>query len=142
VVDDEEWLWELVETLIRDWFKEVTLLKLRNRDEAWQELLRADPDLLITDMRNDNVPRQTENLGMGGFELLRLLAARRVKYPILAVSGCFSMSGLEGLAKQHAGPNLKVSYLTKPFTSDLFYQALLKCLGPSDNPQRRPSHSP
>lgn len=68
---------------------------------------------------------------MSGFDLLGLLAARQVKYPVLVISGCLSISGMEGLAKKCAGPNLNVSYLTKPLTSDLFYQGLSKCLGPS-----------
>ena len=134
-IDDEEWLQELVEPVIRNYFNGVSLLKFRNRDEAWQDLLKADPDLLITDLRNDNVPTLPrsikENLGMSGFEMLRLLAARQVKYPVLVVSGCLSVSGMEGLAKKCAGPNLNVSYLTKPFTTELFYQGLFKCLGPS-----------
>ena len=136
-IDDEEWLQEMIEPVIRNYFKEVSLLKFRNRDEAWQELLRTDPDLLITDLRNDNVPvlpgSKRENLGMSGFELLRLLAARRVKYPILVASGCLSISGQEGRAKKCAGPDLKVSYLTKPFTTELFYKGLFKCLGPSSH---------
>ena len=134
-IDDEECIQKIVEPVIRKYFNEVSLLKFRNRDEAWQELLRADPDLLITDLRNDNVPTfpgsTKENLGMSGFELLQLLAARQVKYPILVVSGCLSISGMEGIAKKCAGPNLNVSYLTKPFTAELFYQGLFKCLDPS-----------
>ena len=136
LVDDEEWYQAMVEPIIRDYFEELTLLKFRNRDEAWLELLKSDPDLLITDMRNDNIPSTSElkeSLGMSGFELLKLLAVRRVRYPILVVSGSFSMSGLEGLAKKCAGPNLNVTYLTKPFTKELFYQGLLKCLGSSFN---------
>ena len=136
LIDDEEWFQAMVETIIRDSFKELTLLKFRNRDEAWLEMLKSEPDLLITDMRNDNTPtffESKENLGMSGFDLLKLLADRQVKYPILAVSGCFSMSGLEGLAKKCAGSNLNVSYLTKPFTNELFHQALQKCLGSSFN---------
>jgi len=136
-IDDEEYIHKIVELGIRSYFSEVTLLKFRNRNEAWQELLRVDPNLLITDLRNDNVPTSPwamkENLGMSGFELLQLLAVRRVKYPILVVSGCLSISGMEGLAKKCAGPNLNVSYLTKPFTPDLFKKGLLKCLGPSSH---------
>ena len=136
-IDDEEWLQEMVELALRGYFKDFSLLKFRNRNDAWQELLRANPDLLITDLRNDNVPTlpgsTKEDLGMSGFDLLRLLAARQVKYPVLVISGCLSVSGMEGLAKKCAGSNLNVSYLTKPFTKELFYQGLFKCLGQSSN---------
>ena len=56
LVDDEEWFQEYAELLIRKYCNDVSLLKFRNRDEAWQEITRANPDLLITDLRNDNIP--------------------------------------------------------------------------------------
>ena len=133
LVDDEEVILELVEVLVRGWRKDFLLLKYQNRDEAWQELLRQDPDLLITDMRNDNVPGRTEDFGISGFELLTRLAKKQVKYPILAASGSFSISGCEALAKKSAGPDLNVAYLTKPYTLVLFYRALNKLIGPGDN---------
>jgi CheY-like chemotaxis protein len=126
-VDDEDWIHPLVEKLIREWCVNATLLKFTNRDEAWNELLKHDPDLLITDMKSDNIPGRTENFGINGFEMLRRLAARKVQYPILAVSGCFSVSGWEGYAKQCANQSLRVHYLTKPFDAALFHTALNKC---------------
>jgi CheY-like chemotaxis protein len=133
IVDDEDVILDLMETFVRDWCKEATILRYQNRDEAWQELQRRDPDLFITDMRSDNVPGRSGDYGMSGLELLKLLAERLVKYPILVASGSFSISGCEGLAKQCAGPHLNVSFLTKPFTRELFHQALRKCLGPGDH---------
>jgi CheY-like chemotaxis protein len=103
----------------------------QNRDTAWQELLRVAPDLLITDMRNDNVPGRTGDFGMSGFELLRLLRQKRAAYPILVTSGTFSISGFEGRAKQQAGLDLKIAFLTKPFTRELFCQALFGLFGPT-----------
>ena len=133
IVDDEEIILDLMETFVRDWSKEATILRYQNRDEAWRGILRRDPDLLITDMRNGNVPGRSGAYGMSGFELLKLLADRLVKYPVLAASGSFEKSECEALAKQCAGPHLNVSYLTKPFTKELFLQTLRKCLGPGDN---------
>jgi CheY-like chemotaxis protein len=72
VVDDEEFNLDLVETLVRGWNKEVTLLKFRNRDEAWQELLNGDPDLLITDMLNDNVRKRAGKIVKQERFILRL----------------------------------------------------------------------
>lgn len=115
--------------LLRESCPQADILKFQNRDHAWQELQRTDPDLLITDMRNDNVPGRREHFGMSGFELLGRLAKIQVRYPVLAVSGCFSLSGLEGMAKQCASNRLKVAYLTKPFTKELFLQGLNKLLG-------------
>lgn len=124
---------ELVEALVRDWCKDVMLLKFQNRDDAWQELLRTDPDLLITDVHNGNVPGRTEYFGISGFEMLTRLAKRKVKYPVLVVSGSFSVRGNEALAKKSAGPHLNVAYLTKPFAPELFFRALRNLIGPGDN---------
>jgi len=130
VVDDEETALILYATIVRRCFKNVILRTFQNRDEAWQELLRADPDLLITDMNNDNVPGRTQIFGMSGWKMLLLLAERRVKYPILVISGSFSMEGIESKARQFAGPDLNVSFLTKPFASEVLTHELIKHLGP------------
>jgi DNA-binding NtrC family response regulator len=118
-----------VDAALRESLTDYTLVKFLNRDEAWEELLREQPDLLITDMLSTNVPGRTEYFGMSGGELLQRLAERRVGYPILVVSGSFSISGWEAYAKQFARPHLNVSFLTKPYTMDLFQLAVRKCLG-------------
>jgi CheY-like chemotaxis protein len=138
LVDDEDWFTGMVERAIHHSFKNVIVHTFHNRDEAWQELLRADPDLVITDMNNDNLPfLHRPYLGMSGWEMLPLLAERKVKYPILVVSGSFLMEGVESKARECAGPDLNVSFLTKPFTLKQFNLELLKHLGPGDNPQRQ-----
>ena len=129
LVDDEEFTHEMVDLVLRESLTDYTLVKFLNRDEAWQELLREQPDLLITDMLSTNVPARTEHFGMSGGELLQRLAQHRVTFPILVVSGSFSVSGWEAYAKQCAGPHLNVSFLTKPYTVELFQLALRKCLG-------------
>jgi len=133
LVDDEEWFLDFAEMLIHKYYPEADLLKFTNRNEAWGELSGTEPDLLITDLLHENIPGRIEPAEgyarINGFEMLRLLAAKKVRYPILVISGCLSMSGMEGWAKQCAGPNLKTYYLTKPFTEDLFYMGLRKCLG-------------
>jgi DNA-binding NarL/FixJ family response regulator len=93
LVDDEDCYTEVVEMAIHQRFKNVIVHTFHNRDEAWQALLRSDPDLLITDMNNDNVPAQLRRpyMGMSGWKMLPLLAERKVKYPILVVSGSFLM---------------------------------------------------
>ena len=128
-VDDEPWFGEFGELLIARLFPEVMILAFRNRDTAWRELQRSDPDLLITDMNNDNVPGRTESFGMSGWELLPLLARRQVRYPILVVSGSFSMPGVESRARQCAGPELNASFLTKPFSEEHFRREVTRLLG-------------
>lgn len=136
-IDDEPWIGEMVEDLIHRQFSAVTILRFENRDAAWRELLRADPDLLITDMNSDNVPGRCEYLGMSGWEMLPLLAEREVRYPILVVSGSFLMPGVESRARKCAGPKLDVTLLTKPFSADFFRQELNRLLNGGDNGGRR-----
>jgi CheY-like chemotaxis protein len=78
LVDDQEFTHEMVDLVLRESLRHYTLVKFLNRDEAWQELQRQQPDLLITDMLSTNVPGRTEYLGMSGRELLRRLAEHRV----------------------------------------------------------------
>jgi len=137
LVDDEDWFTEMVEMMIRHSFKNVSVRTFNDGDQAWQELLRADPDLLITGMNNNNVPAQLHRpyMGISGWQMLPLLAERKVKYSILVVSGSFSMEGVESKARECAGSDLNVSFLTKPFTLEQFNLELLKHLGPGNNPQ-------
>src|SRR5437868_2547471 len=50
IVDDMEGPLRSTEMVIRSWFKNVTVLKSQNGDEALQELAREAPDLLVTDV--------------------------------------------------------------------------------------------
>lgn len=127
-IDDEDWLLEMMARTIRanQAFQNVTVQTFQNRDNAWAELLRKDPDLLITDLRSDNVPGRNEYFGMSGCEMLFLLAQKQVKYPILVFSGSLSIEEWEIKARQSAGSNLDVCFLKKPVTSEQFYSVLSK----------------
>jgi CheY-like chemotaxis protein len=115
----------------------VTILRFQHRDTAWQELLRVAPDLLITDMNNNNVPGCADYMGMSGWKMLPLLAKREVTYPILVMSGSFSMPGVESRARECAGPKLDATFLAKPFTTVFFKQELVRLLSPSGTAGRR-----
>lgn len=127
-IDDEPWFGELAEAIIKDTFGEVQLLRFQDSDTAWVELQRSDPDLLITDMNNTNVPGRNRYMGMGGWKLLPLLAEKKVKYPILVVSGSFSMPGVESRARKCAGRDLNISFMTKPFLIEFFKSEILRVL--------------
>jgi hypothetical protein len=90
-VDEEIEFSALVSSEIDRQFKNVIVVGFRNFDEAWEELQQADPDLLILDKN--------------GYELLRLLAQRKVKYPILVLSSSLTNEVFD----------LSVSFLKKPF---------------------------
>ncbi|HXT40598.1 MAG TPA: response regulator [Candidatus Angelobacter sp.] len=121
LVDDDRTLLEIVEAVIRRWLNEVTLRVFDNGEEAWRELLRAAPDLLITDM---NRP------GLNGWKMLPLLTERKAKYPILVTSGSKS----EELVLEYANKGLNVTFLPKPFAWRKFRQILSSKLGLGDQP--------
>jgi CheY-like chemotaxis protein len=70
VVDDEPSFLDLLEGVIRDCFKDAIVLKFDKGEQAWLELLRMPPDFLITDL-----------------EMIPLLAERKVKWPIMLLTG-------------------------------------------------------
>jgi TPR repeat protein len=115
VVDDEPMLLQLFEILILQCFKDATVLSFDNGDQAWQELLRKTPDLLVTDMNRG---------GLNGWKMLPLLAAKKVNFPILVASG----SATEKDVRQCAGSDLTFSFLAKPFSIEAFHHELLKYL--------------
>ena len=85
--------------------------KFTDGDEAWAELTKADPDILITDIAHP---------GLDGWEILKLLAAERVTYPILVVTGdCQSADFYKNVY-----PDLKLNMLGKPFRVESFYKHL------------------
>jgi hypothetical protein len=71
-IDDEPCFGELAELIIKHTFHEAVLITFQDSDKAWTELQRSDPDPLITDMNNTNVPGRNINIGMGGWRLLPL----------------------------------------------------------------------
>jgi FixJ family two-component response regulator len=78
--------------------------KFTDGDLAWAELSKADPDVFITDIAHP---------GSDGFELMTRLAAKKVKYPILVVTG-YNDPAFAVFCKRQC-PGLKVTVIIKPF---------------------------
>lgn len=94
--------------------------KFTDGDEAWSELTKMDPDALITDMVHP---------GLDGGEMLKLLAAEKVTYPILVVAG----DGESSDYYKNLHPNLKLSVLGRPFKVQSFHQLLSSLLPTCDH---------
>lgn len=129
MIDDEEWFLELCREAIQMWFSNLDLRAFQNRTLAWQHLQYVDPDLLLTDLNHDNVPGRENDLGFNGWHMLKLLRKRKVKYPILVVSGSLSNHGYKDSAREFAGPDLNLSFLVKPFTIEQLHAALFRHFG-------------
>ena len=80
--------------------------KFTDGDQAWEELSKADPDVFITDI---------SHLGSDGYELMKRLAAKKVTYPILVVTG-YTDPAFEIFCKKQY-PKLKVTVIFKPFVA-------------------------
>ena len=114
LVDFDNDFLEIVEAMILDKFKGITVQTFQNGNEAWQELQRADPDLLIT---TDVIP------GMRGEEIVRRVVEREATYPILVVS---AWEPTEQWVRGYAGEKTNISFLKKPFTAEQLYSELAK----------------
>jgi CheY-like chemotaxis protein len=111
VLDDEPNFLELYEVLIRSVYKDANVLKFANGDQALQELLRADLDLLIADIHH---------LGLPSREMLALLGRKKVVFPILVATG--DRTAKEALQCEEF--DLNVSYLSKPFDPEIVVEWL------------------
>ncbi|HEY5040556.1 MAG TPA: response regulator, partial [Verrucomicrobiae bacterium] len=87
--------------------------KFTDGDQAWKELSQADPDVFITDIAHP---------GSDGWELVKRLAAKKVTYPIVVVTG-YNDSAFEVFCKKQY-PKLKVTVIIKPFGADDFLKQL------------------
>ncbi len=126
MMDDLRSVLEMLESVIRIWFPDATILTFTDAELAYQELMREDPDLFTTDVCHPEPD---------GDELLRLLTARNVKYPIFVMSAWVKTK--EALRPGCIGPNLNVTLMPKPFPLDELYWQLLSNVGLSDWVQRQ-----
>ena len=124
---------QLMELLISDWFKDATILKFQSGEQAWQELERQDPDILITDMerRNDS---------MDGWAMIPLLVEKKVKYPVVVATALaeFSAENAHETTKaasaafhnllEHARRTLNITALAMPFENEELLKVLKACL--------------
>ena len=121
VFDDNEGPRKAYSMILRGCYDGVQILALEDSYAAWQELSRCDPDLFISDITH---------AGISCKEMLRRLAEKRIKYPILIISAVlefFDDDERRGWAR-----NLNVSFLAKPFRVGDFQSAVRTALqGPA-----------
>jgi CheY-like chemotaxis protein len=120
LLEDSQILAEIMKLFILGWFRSPKVIIHGNGDLAWADLVRQDPDLLITDRKHP---------GLDGDELVRRLAARQAKFPILMLSG-------DPNAIENPPPDLRLLFLPKPFNRDSLWVAVNDLAGPCDFPVR------
>jgi DNA-binding NarL/FixJ family response regulator len=114
---------ESYRVLLQSWYEGIVVVQCHTGDEAWEQLSRADPGLFITDLYHT---------GLSCREMLRLLAARQVKYPIFVISG-YESEEIKALVRQLMDRGLNVTFVAKPPTVVQLRSLLSKHLGPGDN---------
>jgi len=98
VVDEDSRFLELTQFIIRDWFKNVTLLTFQNSRDAIRELLQRPIDLLIA---NVNRPE------FFVWHVLPLLAGENTKYPLL-VRSLDGDTDMEEQLRARADPDVNI----------------------------------
>ena len=133
ILEDDQFLAHCYEMLLQRVSPHVQILSFTDGDKAWGELSKVDPDLFITDV---------EHPGRDVWEMLSLLTAEKVTYPILMVSGDF----VPRESYQHMYPALKLTTISKPFDVPVFIKLLTDLLKATDGymgitEQTRPNHT-
>jgi TPR repeat protein len=115
VVNDEEGPIESIKFILRKCFnKDTAVVTFDDSEKAWQELLRIDPDLLITD---DIMP------ALGGMEIVRRLADKRAAYPVILTTA-FERTELLMCVRDCASRGLNIKLLNAPWDLESFLKAV------------------
>ena len=113
VVDDEIWVRESLDSLIRSIGHEARLFA--SAEEFLNSAHRHKADCLILDVR---LP------GMSGLELHRHLLARNCKVPVIFITA----HAFDERSRSEAASGWTVAYLIKPFTEDELLGAVAAAL--------------
>ena len=103
----------LIKRILEKQFERVTILEFERGDEAWQELSRTTPDLLIT---------LDVMAGVMGEEIIRRLADKKATCPIIVLSGWGDSS--EPWVRDFSNQGLNISLLQIPFNQLTFLKAV------------------
>jgi DNA-binding response OmpR family regulator len=128
IIDDEDWLLEMMELAIRSEYKNIDLRTFQDSKKAWEELAQRDPDILITGA----------NMGeLSGEEIVRRLIEQKVVYPILVMSG---WAPAEKWVKSFANKKSNIRFLQKPFKIERLHAEISNLLGRDDKPTLNQQH--
>lgn len=120
MLDDERFVLDAVRMMLQFDLPNAEILTFTDVDAVLEELEREDPDLFTTDYAHPKIK---------GDELLRILAARKVNYPILMLSAYAEHIQAQGLLNEFANQSLRFSLISKPFLLEDLRQGMSKHLG-------------
>jgi two-component system response regulator FixJ len=112
VIDDDEAMRESLDYLLDA--ASLAVRTYESADEFVKNLQNLEPGCIVTDVR---MP------GMNGLELVRLLAERRIKHPVIVITGHGDIA--LAVEAMRAGA---VNFLEKPFEEETFLGAIRSAL--------------
>lgn len=118
ILDDQPCLHDVYRFGLERWYNQIEVVRCHGGDAAWEELSREEPDLFITDRNHP---------GMSCSEMLKRLAERKAKFPIILISAGVQFLGKAAL--RSAEKNLNFTFLHKPFEVDRFREVVEAALG-------------
>jgi DNA-binding response OmpR family regulator len=118
LLDDDSAARDIVRTMLPVWFRDYLLIECTTGDEAWREITRHTPDLLITDYGHT---------GYSFEELLHRFYRSRSKFPIL-LSSLYVGACPELQQRLVAFPAYTIGLLNKPFPLESLKSQVLKSL--------------
>ncbi len=121
MLDDEPFVCQAVRMMLNFDLPNAEILTFTDVEAALEELERENPDLFTTDYAHPKI---------NGLELLRILAARKVKYPIIMMSAYAEALKPERWLDEFADHPLNFSFLSKPFLLEDLRRLMSKHLGP------------
>jgi CheY-like chemotaxis protein len=125
LLDDDDAVRDCLKIMIQSTYQWIEIAEFADGDDAWAELSRKTPDLLITDYKHP---------GMTCAELFARLAGLRKPCPVILATG------YEEMPTTNPRLSLNVEFLAKPFSAYQLQVLLAKHLG-SPTPSF-PCHSP
>jgi len=120
LLDEEPAARDLVRTMLSLWFRDYLLIECTTGDEAWREITRRAPDLLITDYGHT---------GYSFEELLLRFYRSRPRFPIL-LSSLYVGACPELQQRLLAFPGYSITLLNKPFPPETLKSQVLNSLNP------------
>ncbi len=116
-VDDDDLVLKHVRRTFLETYRNVVIKTFQKSNDAWSELLKEEPDLLITDDKMQE---------LSGEEIVRQLVERGVQYPIIVTSG---FPPTEQWVSKYKAHKSNIIFLPVPFTRPQFLNALWRQLG-------------
>ncbi len=120
ILDDEDERVRFYKYVLEDEYPNAEIIRFVDGDEAWSELSQRHPDLLVLD---DYHP------GVRGGEILRMLADRKAKFPIMFCSSS-PIETLQEIVQSPVRDGLYVRILPSPFRGEECIQTIKELLQP------------